>query len=154
MLSQTMQASRNSVRAALAQLKTTSAIVSIRRYCNKIAARFRATPRGRTSTVGVLIPESIGWLRPSIALWIDELKDLLAEDNYHLRVHEGAQYYSANPGPSLDRLLSQASLDAWVLVLSSHKMQMWFSQREVACLVAGSVFNGINLPSFDIEHRP
>jgi LacI family transcriptional regulator len=101
----------------------------------------------------VLIPEPIGRLRPLIALWIDELKDLLIEEGYRLRIHEGRQYYQTNPARALERLIGQHAHSAWVLTLSSEAMQRWFARRGAPCLVAGSTYPDIALPHYDLNYR-
>jgi len=89
-LSRTLQASRNTVRAALEQLKADGLIEPVRGLGNRVVGKAKpAIVKNQTRTVGVLIPEPIGHLRPLIALWIDELKDLLIEEGYRLRIHEG-----------------------------------------------------------------
>jgi DNA-binding FadR family transcriptional regulator len=97
-LSRTVQASRNTVRAALEQLKADGLIEPVRGLGNRVVAQAKATSTSAQSkTVGVLIPESIARLRPFSSFWIDELKDLLIEEGCRLRVHEGRQYYQTNP---------------------------------------------------------
>lgn len=153
-LSTMLQASRNSVRAALLQLKAEGVIVPVSGFGNKICFKLRRNLLStKTKAIGIILPEAIGSLRPSIALWIDELKDLLAETNYRLRVYEGQQYYRKTPHRSLERLIGQNSNEAWVLVLSSSAMQNWFETRGVPCAVAGSLFSGVNLPFADIDNR-
>ena len=153
-LSTMLQASRNSVRGALLQLKTEGVIVPVRGFSNKICFKSQRRPlRIETKIISIILPEVIGSLRPSIALWIDELKDLLAESKYRLRVYEGQQYYRKSPSRSLRRLLDQSPSAAWVLLLSSASMQHWFENSGVPCVVAGSLFPGVNLPSFDFDHR-
>lgn len=153
-LSETVQASRNTLRAALKQLKSEGIIAATPGFGNKVIANPATIPdRNRKKTVGVIIPEPVGSLRPFVALWIDELKDLLTESGCRLRVYEGRQYYLANPNRALQRLVSQSAHDAWVLALSSHYMQSWFAQRGVPCIVAGSLYADVELPFFDVDHR-
>lgn len=153
-LSEKVQASRNTVRTALAQLKAEGIIAPTRGFGNRVIGKPRKrSARGKTLTVGLLIPGPIGSLRPFIALWIDELKDLLVEAGYRLRVHVGRHYYQANPKRALDRLVGQNDHDAWVLALSSHEMQTWFAQRGVPCIVAGTPYAGVALPSFDVDQH-
>lgn len=153
-LSRTVQASRNTVRAALEQLKAEGLISPSRGLGNRILGEVRPTSaQDHPKTVGLLIPEPIGRLRPLIALWIDELKDLLIEEGYRLRIHEGRQYFQTNPARALERLVGQNPHGAWILTLSSEPMQRWFSRRGVPCLVAGSTFPGITLPHYDLDYR-
>ncbi len=153
-LSRTLQASRNTVRAALEQLKAERLIEPVRGLGNRVvgAAPSPSAPVP-AKTVGVLIPEPIGRLRPLIALWIDELKDLLVEEGYRLRIHEGRQYYQTNPARALERLVGQHPHRAWVLTLSSEAMQRWFARRGAPCLVAGSTYPDVTLPHYDLDYR-
>jgi DNA-binding LacI/PurR family transcriptional regulator len=153
-LSRTLQASRNTIRAALEQLKADGLIKPVRGLGNRVVGQAKSSPdEKRTKTVGVLIPEPIGRLRPLTALWIDELKDLLIEEGYRLRIHEGRQYYQTNPARVLERLIGQHAHSAWILTLSSEAMQRWFARRRTPCLVAGSTYPDIALPHYDLDNR-
>ena len=153
-LSRTLQASRNTIRAALEQLKADGLIKPVRGLGNRVVGQAKSSPdEKRTKTVGVLIPEPIGSLRPLTALWIDELKDLLIEEGYRLRIHEGRQYYQTNPARVLERLIGQHAHSAWILTLSSEAMQRWFARRRTPCLVAGSTYPDIALPHYYLDNR-
>ncbi len=153
-LSRTLQASRNTIRAALAQLKAEGFLRPHRGLGNRIEPRRGpvAAP-AEARSVGVVIPEPIGRLRPHIALWIDELKDLLIEEGLRLRLHEGRQYFQGKPDRALARLVGQHRHAAWVLTLSSEAMQRWFAARRLPCVVAGSVYPGVPLPCCDLDYR-
>jgi DNA-binding LacI/PurR family transcriptional regulator len=149
-----VQASRNTLRVALEQLKHEGVLETARGLGTRVvAAPAPAVGHSGPKSVGVLIPEPIGSVRPMIALWIDELKDLLMEEGSRLRLHEGPQYYQTNPSRALERLVAQYPHDAWVLVLSSEAMQQWFTRRQVPCLVAGSTYPDVSLPHCDLDYR-
>jgi len=152
-LAQTVQASRNTVRAAIEQLKSEGVLETVRGVGNRIATVPALDHAEQTKTVGVLIPEPIGSLRPMIALWIDELKDVLLGEGCRLRVHDGRQFYRPNPTHALERLVEQNRHGAWVLTLSSEPMQRWFARRAIPCLVAGSVYADVGLPFLDLDYR-
>lgn len=153
-LAQTLQASRNTVRAALEQLKADGVVATVKGVGNRVAAEPRVrAPDAQPKSVGVIIPEPIGSVRPLIALWIDQLKDLLLEEGCRLRVHDGRQYYQTNPNRALERLVDQHAHEAWVLTLSSEAMQRWFARRQLPCLVAGSTFPDVALPHYDLDYR-
>ena len=154
-LCETVQASRNTVRVALEQLKAEGLIETSRGLGNRIVAvpTARAIDPDQPKSVGVIIPEPIGGLRPLIALWLDELKDVLLQEGCRLRVHDGQQFYQTNPNRALERLVGQHRHDAWVLTLSSEAMQRWFARRAVPCLVAGSVYPEVALPFLDLDYR-
>ena len=153
-LCELVQASRNTVHIAIEQLKADGLVETTRGLGNRIVTVPKPTTEsGHARTVGIVIPEPIGRLRPLIALWIDELKDLLIDEGCRLRVHEAQQYYQTNPARALERLVDQNSHDAWVLTLSSEAMQRWFARRPISCLVAGSTYAGVALPSYDLDYR-
>ena len=153
-LSRTLQASRNTVRVALEQLKADGLVEPVRGLGNRVIGVAKSpSASDQAKTVGVLIPEPIGHLRPLIALWIDELKDLLIEEGYRLRIHQGRQYFQTNPARALERLIEQHPHSAWVLTLSSEAMQRWFARRGASCLVAGSTYPDVTLPHYDLDYR-
>jgi LacI family transcriptional regulator len=153
-LCQMMQASRNTVRAAINQLKAEGLVKSEKPTGNRIVrGGRRARKKSRMKSVGIVVPEAVYSLRPLIGLWIDELKDMLLEEECVLRVHDGQQYYRTNPAAALAKLIKQNQHDAWVLVLSSEAMQQWFVRSKVPCLVAGSIYPGIQLPFYDFDYR-
>jgi LacI family transcriptional regulator len=153
-LSRTLQASRNSLRTALLQLKTEGLIKPDRGRGHRVLSpRSGSAKRPSFPIVGVLTPEPIGSLRPLIALWIDELRELLPAHGYRLRVHSGRHFYSPHPSHALERLANQEPCAAWILTLSSEAMQRWFARAGGPTLVAGSVYPGIDLPSLDIDHQ-
>lgn len=153
-LCELLQASRHTIHAAIEQLKAEGLIETNRGLGNCIVATPpSAAEPNQAKTVGIVIPDPIGHLRPLIALWIDELKDLLINEGCRVRVHEAQKYYQTNPARALERLIDQNAHDAWVLTLSSEAMQRWFARRQVPCLVAGSTYDGIELPSYDLDYH-
>lgn len=153
-LCEMLQVSRNTLRAALAQLKKDGVIKSAHGAGNQIiAGRTRAKPLPKSWDVAVLTPEPLTQLRPSQTLWIDELRAMLSERGSRLRVIHGHQYFRANPGPRLQDLVKRSPHGCWVLTLSNEKVQSWFAKNRVPCVVAGSIHPGIDLPFRDLDHR-
>lgn len=153
-LCDTLQVSRNTLRSALAQLKRERIIRSVHGSGNQIGAKAQSKPAGlRSHDVAFLTPDPLEQLRPTQTLWIDELRALLSERGCRLHVFHGRQYFRTNPGPALEKLLKQNPHGCWVLILSNEKTQRWFEQNHVPCIVAGSVYAGVDLPFRDIDHR-
>jgi Transcriptional regulators len=149
-----LQVSRNTLRSALAQLKHDRVIRSVHGAGNQIA--IKNSPRStrlQSHDVAFLTPEPLEQLRPMQTLWIDELRAMLSERGCRLHVFHGRQYFRTNPGPALEKLTQQNPHGCWVLILSNEKTQRWFEQHRVPCIVAGSVYPGIDLPFRDIDHR-
>ncbi len=150
----TLQVSRNTLRAALAQLKRDGVIRSDHGSGNRILRRpVRRATGLRSHDVGLLSPEAIERLRPSQTLWIDELRAMLSERGCRLHVFHGPQYFRANPAAALEKLVAQHPHGCWVLTLSNESTQRWFERKGVSCVVAGSVHAGLNLPFRDLDHR-
>ena len=153
-LCENLQVSRNTLRAALTQLKRDHVIRSVHGSGNQIT--HKSTQRSshlRSHDVAILTPEPLEQLRPMQTLWIDDLRAMLSERGCRLHVFHGRQYFRTNPGPALAKLTQQNRHGCWVLILSNEKTQRWFDQNRVPCIVAGSVYTGIDLPFRDIDHH-
>lgn len=153
-LCESLQVSRNTLRAALAQLKQDGVIRADHGAGNRILQRRRARKATlRSHDVALLAPEAIERMRPSQTLWIDELRAMLNERGCRLHLFHGPQYFRANPGAALEKLVTQHPHGCWVLTLSSEATQRWFESKAVPSVVAGSVHAGLNLPWRDLDHR-
>lgn len=153
-LCELLQVSRNTLRAALAQMRQEGRIKPVHGAGNQIVGggRTRAA-RPRAQDVALLTPEPIERLRPMQSLWIDDMRSLLSERGVRLRVFHGHHYFSANPGRALQKLVSRNPHGCWILMLAGEHVQRWFSKNAIPCLVAGSTHPGIDLPFRDLDHR-
>ena len=149
-----LQVSRSTLRRALAQLSRDGAIRAEHGAGNRIlpgAARTRG--RLRSHDVALLAPEPLERLRPTQTLWIDELRAMLSERGGRLHVLHGRQYFRANPGAALEKLVRQHPHGCWILLLANGACQQWFERRGLPCLIAGSCHAGVDLPFRDLDHR-
>jgi hypothetical protein len=120
------QISRNTLRAALGQLQRDKLIRAVQGSGNQILGRpQKSTGRLQSRDVGLLSPEPLERLRPTQTLWIDELRALLSERGCRLHVFHGRQYFRANPGPALQRLIADNPHGGWVLTLSNAAVEAW-----------------------------
>jgi LacI family transcriptional regulator len=87
------------------------------------------------------------------SLWIDDMRALLSERGVRLRVFHGQQYFAANPGPALHKLVTRHPHGCWILMLAQEAMQRWFVKHAIPCIVAGSTYPGLDLPFRDLDHR-
>ncbi len=153
-LCEKLQISRNTLRSALKQLKRDKVIEAQHGAGNRILGRPKGRPRTKEMmTVGLLAPEPLERLRPLHTLWIDELRALLIEHGCRLHLYHGHQYFRQAPGVALQKLVRQNPHGCWILSLSNEPMQRWFEKNEVPCLVAGSIYPGVDLPFRDLNHR-
>ncbi len=148
------QISRNTLRAALGRMKRDGVIQAVHGSGNRILAQPKGKPRrAQIRDVALLTPEGLERLRPTQSIMIDELRALLGEHGCRLHVFHGAQYFRANPGQALTKLLAQNPHPCWILLRSSAPVQKWFSENCTCCIVAGSVHDGLKLTHRDLDHR-
>jgi len=153
-LCELLQVSRNTLRAALAQMGRENRIQPVHGAGNRIlAAPVARSPRPRSEDVALLTPLPIERLRPMQSLWIDEMRALLSERGVRLRVFHGPHYFAANSGGALQKLVTRNPHGAWILMLAGEQVQRWFRKHELPCIVAGSTYADLDLPYRDLDHR-
>jgi LacI family transcriptional regulator len=81
------------------------------------------------------------------------MRALLSERGIRLRVFHGQHNFAANPGPALQKLVTRNPHGCWLLMLGNEAVQRWFSKNNMPCIVAGSIYPGIDLPFRDLDHR-
>ncbi len=148
------QISRNTVRAALAQLQKDRQIRAVHGCGHRILVQ----PTGKATAtplrdVALLMPDPPERLRPSQTLWIDELRALLGEHHCLLRIFYGQQYLGSNPTQALSKLVTQHPHGCWILLRSSAVTQKWFSRHHPRCLVVGHVHANQSLAYRDLDLR-
>jgi LacI family transcriptional regulator len=152
-LSERLQVSRNTLRTALEELAREGVIQPTHGAGNRIlTSAASSTDRERSRDVAVLTPDPLQQLRPSLTLWIEQLRVVLHAQGYNLRIVQGRQYFRANPGPLLHRLIRQHDYACWILLLANEGMQRWFAASGQKCVVAGTVYEGLDLPFCAADH--
>lgn len=148
-----LQVSRVTLRAALEQLE-------LEHWCAASQGRRRVilfNPKDqpheeRSGRVVLLSPLPLQNL-PSIAMfWVDALRDHLATAGFNLEFLSSPLVYSQHPDRALESLVHKSQPVGWVLYLSTHPLQQWFSQRALPCVISGSRYDDIRLPSVDIDY--
>lgn len=144
---------RVTLRSALDQLKREGWVRSSQGRRREIVGRRRVRTSRSSDRVVLLTPVRLVNLQSFTIFWIDGLREHLATEGYHLEVHEHPACYSGRPDRALESLASRLNPAAWVLSQSTARMQRWFSQRMVPCVITGSRHDGILLPSVDRDYR-
>jgi len=153
-LSEALAVSRNTLRTSLEQLKRDGIIRPVHGAGNQIVAgREKGRHQIKSRDVALLTPVPVELLRPSVALWINELRALLNEQGCRLHEFSGQQYYRSKPGPSLQKLTNLNHHGCWVLVMTPESCQRWFVRNRVPCVLGGSSYPGVDLTSVDLDHR-
>ncbi len=147
--------SRNTLRAALNRLESEGVLTAVHGKGTRITGTPQQVERepNREAVVGFISSRAIEQVRPTTAIWIDELRERLFEAGLLLRIYHGSQYFRRDPGPALESLHKHHSPSCWILPNSTRPMQEWFEERRIPCVIAGSTYEGIALPSVDIDYR-
>ena len=150
-----LQVSRHTLRAALVQLRGDGVIRSVQGVGNRIVLKVAKADGKRLASqdVGLLIPGTLDELVPNHILWIDQLRAMLAERGCRLHTFHGKKFAQRDPSRALQRLLTQHAHKCWILLLSAEPVQTWFEKQKVPCVVAGTIYAGIELPYCDLDHR-
>lgn len=153
-LCQQLKISRPTLRRALNQLKEQDVVQTVRSTGNRI---IRGPNRRRKPSQALIIhllcPDPLDRNRLQSNLWMDEVRDLLAQTGGRMILHHGNQYLRRNPDSALERLLMQNPTGNWILAHSSPQIQAWFQDRELPTVVAGYAHKGIDLPFVTIDNE-
>jgi DNA-binding LacI/PurR family transcriptional regulator len=151
-LCERLQVSRPTLRVALQKLEKEG---WLRVDSNRRRRILRQAQTGgpASNVVALLTPLPLYAVPPLTLFWIDELRDHLTEAGYRLEIHHGERFYRESPQKSLAPLVQQTRAAGWVLWLSTARVQAWFSEQNIPCLIMGSCHEGISLPSLDLDQR-
>jgi LacI family transcriptional regulator len=144
---------RMTLRRALEQLQHGGLARARQGRRREIAARRRCSTAAVSGRVLLLTPVPLHFLPPLDAFWANALRESLQESGYHLEVHPDRALYGRGLGASLERLREQFRPVGCVLLNSTRKMQLWFSERRLPCVIVGSRHPGVELPCVDKAHR-
>jgi len=155
-LSHSLHVSRNTCRHALRILRRETLVKPVLGQgirINRSAVKKARLASAHSHSVGIILPEAIGRLRPRISLLVDNLRHELFDSGVRVELHNSPNYYQRNPQHALEKLVENSRHDAWIPILSNEPFQRWFMKRRIPCVVIGSVYPGIGLPSVDMDNR-
>ncbi|MDR0352536.1 MAG: substrate-binding domain-containing protein [Opitutaceae bacterium] len=153
-LAESLHVSRNTLRAAIAQLERDGVVRAEHPLGTRIVTK-RGDPGSdkKHHVVALLMPEPITALRPKIALIVDELRGHLAELGFRLRLFHGEHYLASGASRRLQRLVADNPHDCWVLTLVPDRVKLWFQEQGVPCVVSGTCGPGLKLPFVDLDYH-
>ena len=152
-LCEMLHVGRVTLRSALSQLQRDGWIRTSQGRRREIVERRRAAVPTRSDRVVLLTPLPLQNLQPNTVFWIDRLREHLSDAGYHLEVHGHRDCYTGRPERALESLGLRLNAAGWVLSQSTVRMQRWFAQRRMPCVVTGSRHEGVLLPSVDRDYR-
>lgn len=152
-LSQKLQVSRVTLRAALTELEQDHWLKGGQgRRREIVASAGRGSGPPMSQRVVVMLSAVPAHQLPAAAvLWIDKLREQLADGGWLLEFQECAAAYRRQPGATLESLKARLRPAAWVLYRSTMEMQRWFADRRLPAVVAGSLHPEIKLASVDVD---
>jgi LacI family transcriptional regulator len=149
----TIQVSRNTLRKALQQLEKRGVLEVRHGHGHKIVKATGKRAAKDQPLIGLIVPVALHELRPRTSLWIDELRGLLYDAGCRLNVYEGRQYLGGERASVLRKLTQRTRHACWILVMANQRLQRWAEKNRLPCIVAGSVWPGIDLPSIDVDNQ-
>lgn len=152
-LSRQLNVSRPTLRLALEQLRREGWLKNAPGRTRVIVRRAPAKGVQRSQVVGLLTPLPLQEVFPFALCWMDKLRELLAAAGLQLEIHSGRRWYSRRPEKDLAALTHQMPAAAWVLFVTSERMQRWFAASELPGVLSGSPHAGIELSSVDFDYR-
>lgn len=152
-LSQRLQVSRVTLRAALTELEQDHWLKGGQgRRREIVAAEGRGAGPPTSQRVVVMVSAAPAHQLPAAAvLWMDKLREHLADGGWLLEFQECAAAYRRQPEAALESLQARLRPAAWVLYRSTMEMQRWFADRRLPAVVAGSLHPEIKLASVDVD---
>jgi len=147
-----LHVSRVTLRKALDELQREGWVSSSQGRRREIVKRSHRSPTASKRVI-LLTELPLHLLHPFTIYWMDCLRSHLSEAGYILDIHSGQAAFGANAENSLWQLRKQFHPAGWVLYRSNERMQQWFSQHSLPCVIAGSRHPNIQLPSVDVDYR-
>ena len=154
-LCETLRVSRSTLRTAINLLQVEGVLVAVHGRGTQIIGKPQQveSPACRGALIGLITSTSIEQVRPTTAIWLDELRELLFEAGFLFKICHGSQYARRNPSSDLAFLHSSHQAICWILQQSTKSMQKWFETSRIPCVVAGTSYEGIAVPSVDLDYR-
>lgn len=148
-----LHVSRVTLRAALAQLQREGLIKASQGRRREVANVSPPRPAPASTVVALLTPVPLEAMQRFALYWIDDLREHLAEAGYHLEIQENRTCFVPRPAAALAALAERVRPAGWVLYHSTARMQQWFSERALPCVISGSRHPGVQLPAVDLDYR-
>lgn len=140
--------SRDTIRAALALLGK-EGIIQERRVSGSRVTRLSRPLSPGGIRVGFLLLMPIGSTTYRTLAWMDEMRRLFYRNRIEVEVYDA---YARKKG-FFSRLNTVSNCQFWVLIYPNHRALQWCTEQNIRAVVAGTVDEGLGLPSVDIHYR-
>ncbi len=153
-LTEQFQISRGTLRYALKNLKDEGVIASIPGSGYKIVKNLSSEPKSLASvSIGILIGSTNGNVESRSLDWIPELQQRVAKRDWSIHIHEGIPEINRSPLNGIKKLLKATRHHCWLLVRCQKSVQSVFNDNRIPAIICGSPFQGIELPSIDLNYQ-
>ena len=146
-----LHVSRTTLRGALDDLARQQVIKSQQGKRREITLRKSSPRKSKSNRVVLLMPDPLQGMLFR-AYIVDRLREHLAKEGYLLETHVSRIPYRARSAQELEKLATMLHPAGWVLMGSSELLQRWFADHRLPCVIAGTRFEGVRLPSVDVDY--
>jgi DNA-binding LacI/PurR family transcriptional regulator len=150
-LADTLRVSRRTLTSALGLLRKSGVIRSEPGRGHWILLQECNASGEMNRQIGLLTPTALELMRPSTALWINDLRALLAAAGYRLNHFHGPKHFSRQPNRALSKLVGVNPQACWILAGSAEPTQRWFAREKLPTIVGGTCHGDVVLPDVDLD---
>ena len=148
------QVSRGTLRHALKSLQEQQVIKSVPGSGYILLKKVRKpSTRRKNVSIGLLIGRADETRANRDRAWIPELQQRLSKRDWNLHIHEGIPEVERSPKTGIAKLFNATSHDCWLLHTCNQAIQSEFQDAKAPSIICGSPFEGITLPSIDMDFR-
>jgi hypothetical protein len=153
-LSERLQVSRLTLRAALEILHREGVLCFAENRRRRLPVQRRGASRSHTpKVIAFLSPRAVYAHAPATIFKIYELRRHLQDADYGLEFVTDPRLRGQAVRRVLDGLALHTRARCWVLHWATEPVQRWFAERGIPTVVMGSCFEGVRLPSVDVDYR-
>jgi DNA-binding LacI/PurR family transcriptional regulator len=148
-----LKVSRPTLRAAFEVLQR-EGVVSVSHGRRRKILKGTGVHRSETNRVCVLSEIPLHRMPPVSLFYLNELRRHLQDTHLQMDVlSPPGLERRRDPDALLDKLVRDHPGACWLLTVTNREVQEWFLRNGVPSLVAGTCYEGVNLPSFDIDYQ-
>jgi len=151
-LSRRLHVSRPTLRAALEILEREKWIRNTPGKPRELLQKTPKRSRDAVNTVTLITPLPLYSMSRNRLFLFNSLYQDLLENGVRLQVQHHPGFGSASPSRALKSLEKPTGEGVYLLAHSSEQLQRWFSEAALPCLILGSVFPGLRLPSIECDY--
>lgn len=153
-LSRLMQVSRGTVRSALTMLQQQKHVTAVASRGYRVTSRRSCRNAAKQRVlISLVSSEPIEIKRPYFALMVSQIRESAHARGWNVALYQGGHLFGARASTHLQRLVQSSPASCWILIHSTHQAQKWFADADLPALVSGHTYDGINLPSLDVDLR-